>query len=497
MLSTLFLLGLGWAAVEQKAQRDFQDRWSAVKDGLPELAADLRDVESFGRVLSLAVSKEAVRPLSPARLAELRGQAAPFYRLYLLDAQAKPFMDDDQVEPPAWLASLARARKHIGGDLEVLRPLPPGYSFKVSSEPPAPANYLIFAHSIDHGRQVLLEADFSYLFGPWLKKRVGHWGLGSGVSWEVLPWEPGLHYTASDIELVAAARWTWLVPTLVPDLMSSLGPLHLVVDNAQVYQQRRRWRLSAMLAGIVLMGSLGVSLALTTRALQKREEYSQAKARFVSMVGHELRTPIAALEMYLEILRDGLVEDPAKIAHYYTVMARESGRLKNLVENLLTAGLAESGRLQFAHQTVELGALSREVVDNENRGGREVRLILPEEDLKTSGDRDALYGVWANLLLNALKYSDKDQAVELRLARQEEWAVLRVMDRGRGLPRATDYQKLFEPYVRADQETKGMGLGLALAKLVVEAHAGTITGEPASDGGSVFTVRLPGMERVK
>lgn len=463
-----------------------------LQEELPVLAQRFKDVERFGLVLCQGAGAALSLDPSVAPLRELRDQAEPFFHLYFVDREGRPQVAGDDARPPSWLIKLAVSHAPAKKNSPVLlRPLPPGYS--LAAVPSGmPVNYFAYSLPMADDGFLLLELDLGYLFGPWLRRQVARWGLDSSLQWEVLPWEPGQVVGEPRSDFSQTGGWSITMPTLLSDEVSTFGPLRIKVDNSLLLARLEAEAGSFLAAGLLVLFAFAFSLWSTTRALRKREEYSEAKSRFVSMVGHELRTPISAIEMYLEILRERLIEDPRKIEEYHAVLNRESKRLKRLVENLLTAGLAETGKLELRAVSLDLPELISEVLSRESAAaGRRVDWTAPSEPVRVKGDKDALDGVLTNLLHNAWKYSEPDSPVAVECVKGSKKVSVLVEDRGPGLPETADYETIFEPYYRAHQNSKGIGLGLALARLLTVAHEGRLTGRGRAGGGSVFTLELP------
>ena len=217
--------------------------------------------------------------------------------------------------------------------------------------------------------------------------------------------------------------------------------------------------------------------------------------RFAADAAHELRTPLTVLRGGLEVA----LRNPRSAAEYERVLRsslEEVERLGRLAEDLLLFSRATAG-LDGARTPVDLQPLVMEVAE------LGIRLAQPRDvavhvkaasPLIVVGDARALRRVMVNLVENAVKYSPTGGTVEIRLSREEPWAVLAVTDTGPGID-AADLTRVFEPFVRLDtaraRQTGGTGLGLAIAQAIVVAHAGTIAVESAPGAGSTFTVRLP------
>jgi CheY-like chemotaxis protein/anti-sigma regulatory factor (Ser/Thr protein kinase) len=218
--------------------------------------------------------------------------------------------------------------------------------------------------------------------------------------------------------------------------------------------------------------------------------------QFLAMLGHELRNPIAAVLTASEMMeRSG----PGPFARERTIVARQAGHLGRLVDDLLDVARVTSGKITLRKGPVELGALLRRVQPEWESRARELGLSVALEGAErpawVMGDPLRLEQVLTNLVGNALKYTPAEGRVVISLSKEANEARLRVTDTGIGidervLPRIFD---LFTPAERAlDRSQGGMGIGLTVAKRLVELHDGSISA--ASDGegrGSSFEVRLP------
>ena len=249
---------------------------------------------------------------------------------------------------------------------------------------------------------------------------------------------------------------------------------------------------------VVVTSTLGL-LALY-RMVAVAVGYAERQQNFVSAVTHELKTPLTAIRLYGEMLRDGLVPDESKRRQYYGVITAESERLTRLVNNVL-----ELAKLQRKKQGVTLIAgpiepVLREVVDtlepHARNEGFEIRVNVPPDLPDARFDRDALQQVLFNLIDNAIKYA-KEGAKRLILveAKQQDGGVsVAVVDHGPGVSER-HLGRVFEPFFRGEPEltrtTKGTGIGLALVRGLVGSMGGEVTVENLAGGGFKVRVTLP------
>jgi len=231
------------------------------------------------------------------------------------------------------------------------------------------------------------------------------------------------------------------------------------------------------------------------RLLNDAREAAATREEFLSVAGHELRTPLTALQLQLHTLKRRLDEGQAAgAAQVLEKMRQQFGRLSQLTEELLDVTRISSGRLALEPHEMDLGELVREVADRHRdtagRIGSEIRVDSSDE-VRGSWDRSRLDQVATNLLSNAVKFG-QGRPIDLRVERNGCGARLIVEDRGIGIS-TEDQAKIFERFERAVSRRSygGMGLGLWIARQIVDAHGGQIHVESEPGHGSRFRVELP------
>ncbi len=234
------------------------------------------------------------------------------------------------------------------------------------------------------------------------------------------------------------------------------------------------------------------------RAISELKAEERRKTQFVSDVSHELRTPLTAIKGAAETLLDGDV-DPEDQQRFLATIATEADRLSRLANDLLTLQRIEGATGELPLRRVDL----RDAVDRaaamleplmEDRG---VELEVSGHAPVVLGDRDRLQQVVANLIDNASRIVGEGGHVRVELDREAGFARLAVIDDGPGIPEA-DLPHLFDRFYRADssrtRQSGGAGLGLAIVRAIVGAHAGSIDAQNQPEGGSRFIVRLPALD---
>ena len=259
---------------------------------------------------------------------------------------------------------------------------------------------------------------------------------------------------------------------------------------------RERTLYLALFMGIIAIMFLGVFV--TIRAVIHESEVSRMKSEFVSNVSHELKTPLALIRMFGETLDEGIVTDEKKRREFYRIIRKESERLTHLINNVLDFSRmdARSKEYNFVEaDLVELVQSSLKAYKYHIRDlGFEIESELPDNMLMLKMDKDAISQVLLNLLSNAVKYSDDRKNIRVELYHDSTSALISVSDHGVGIAK-DELKKIFDKFYRVTaskgKESRGSGLGLTLAKHIIEAHKGKIEVESEVGKGSRFTIRIP------
>lgn len=241
------------------------------------------------------------------------------------------------------------------------------------------------------------------------------------------------------------------------------------------------------------------SLALAFRDMVDKVQRSrQVQRDFVANVSHELKTPLTSIQGFAQAILDGTADQPDAQKRAAQVIFDESDRLHRLVEDLLELARIDAGQLDFAREPVDLTALLHLTAEKFNLPASQKGVVLdslipPLPPL--IGDGDRLAQVFNNLLDNAIKHTPPGGRVSVRGETEAGWITLHIDDTGPGIP-TEELSRIFERFYQLDKarsggKDRGVGLGLAISREIVQAHGGRLVAQSKAGHGSRFTVHLP------
>lgn len=255
------------------------------------------------------------------------------------------------------------------------------------------------------------------------------------------------------------------------------------------------WPVGVVL-GVMLVMVFAGGAWLLVRAAAKARRDDMMKTTFLSNASHELKTPLAGIGLWTDLLREGRLATDERRARAYDVIASENARMVRLIENLLDFSRLEQGRRRYRMERVDLAAAAHDAVDVV-RGGfsrHGISMRACGEDCAATADADAVRQILLNLLGNAAKYAADDGPVEVSVRRDGAEVLVAVSDRGPGIP-VDAMEHVFERFWRADNalcaEKGGLGLGLAISHALAADMDGSLSVASRRGGGCVFALTLP------
>jgi len=291
-------------------------------------------------------------------------------------------------------------------------------------------------------------------------------------------------------------------PTTLYDWRLQVSPT-ASEELATSVQNRRLLELAMVVMSSLVMVA-GVAIILV--AAERERRTSALKSEFVANVSHELKTPLALVRMFAEMLQSGRVASEAKRQEYLDIIVNESERLTNLIENVLDFARVERGRGSYEFADGDVGAAVARAANvyryRAEREGVELAVDVAPRLPPAWIDERALQLAVINLVDNALKYAPDGKTVAVKVTPEDDAIAIRVTDRGPGVP-ADDRRRIFERFVRgsnasssaadggAPRPVRGSGIGLALVKHIAESHGGRTYVEDGEGPGATFVIVLP------
>jgi PAS domain S-box-containing protein len=239
-----------------------------------------------------------------------------------------------------------------------------------------------------------------------------------------------------------------------------------------------------------------LNIIATVRDISRFREAEELKSTFVSVVSHELKTPVALIKGYVSTLRrEDATWDRKIIQDSLQVIEEEADRLTGLIENLLDASRLQAGALSISLSDVAMDALCNRVAERfrTQTSGHTLIVEFPANFPVVMADEDRIAQVLQNLLSNAIKYSPPGSEIRISGQVRPQHIVVCVSDQGSGIA-PDDIPHVFDRFFRASdtaRKTKGAGLGLYLARAIIEAHQGRIWVDPRPGDGARICFSLP------
>jgi signal transduction histidine kinase len=290
-----------------------------------------------------------------------------------------------------------------------------------------------------------------------------------------------------------------------------------LLEYAAPYEQRREtWRVRTsfgsqtipeivsantrpqMALMIVLALVMAGGVFFVANAAAREVRVAELKSNFVASVSHDLKTPLALIQLFAETLELGRVRHAERAQEYYRIINTEARKLTRLIENILNFSRMEAGLRPYRPAPADIGALTQQVATNMssqfNQLQFKLHLDVEPELPRVDVDEDAVEQAIENLLANAMKYSGESRDIDVHVGRTNGHVCVSVKDRGIGIARR-EQKRIFRKFYRVNSGLgggpQGCGLGLAIVDHTMRGHGGFVRVDSELDRGSTFTLHFP------
>jgi len=253
---------------------------------------------------------------------------------------------------------------------------------------------------------------------------------------------------------------------------------------------------------LVLMIVLALVMAggvfFVAGAAAREVRVAELKSNFVASVSHDLKTPLALIQLFAETLELGRIRTQERAQEYYRIINTEARKLTRLIENILDFSKMEAGLRPYKMTPTDLGKLTTQVLSEMNSQFNQAHFSVQtrvEPNLPSvMVDEDAVEQAVENLLVNAIKYSGTSRTIDVHVGREKQHVCVSVIDRGIGISRR-EQKKIFRKFYRIDSGLdggpQGCGLGLAIVDHTMRGHGGFVRVDSEPDRGSTFSLHFP------
>ena len=279
------------------------------------------------------------------------------------------------------------------------------------------------------------------------------------------------------------SRETWRVRT-------SFGPQTI----PEIVSANTRPQMALMIVLALVMAG-GVFFVASAAAREVR--VAELKSNFVASVSHDLKTPLALIQLFAETLELGRVRNTERAQEYYRIINSEARKLTRLIENILNFSRMEAGLRPYRPAPMDIGALTQQVLaemnSQLNQTQFKVHLDIQTGLPRVNADEDAVEQAIENLLANAMKYSGDSRDIDVHVGRSNGHVCVSVRDHGIGISRR-EQKKIFRKFYRVDSGLggpQGCGLGLAIVDHTMRGHGGFVRVDSEPAHGSTYTLHFP------
>jgi len=293
-----------------------------------------------------------------------------------------------------------------------------------------------------------------------------------------------------------STRGSW---TRIGELLVDMGYISRESLNQAITQQILRFQQALLESNRTLEARVAERTAELEIAYQKLSELDLLKSNFVSAISHELRTPLTHIKGYIDLLLNSQGIDSIPDATLsLSIMQRSTDRLEGLIDDLIMFSSAENGKLMLLYESFDLKEATELVIARYTgqSNNRNLKIILDaqHENITIKADRNKIVWVINQFIDNAVKFSNSSATVSIHLKVIGDHALITIEDNGSGMT-ATQVDDAFQPFHQLDGKANrpygGTGIGLALARRIIEAHGSEIKVITAPGQGSSFQFKLP------
>jgi signal transduction histidine kinase len=291
-----------------------------------------------------------------------------------------------------------------------------------------------------------------------------------------------------------------------PDLTQLIAPTSSTVETWRVRTGYGGQSIPAIVAArakpqrvmmAVLAGVMALGVFFVTRAAAREMRLAELKSNFVSSVSHDLKTPLALIQLFAETLELGRLKNTERATEYYRIINSEARKLTRLINNLLDFSRIEAGLRQYRRQPTDLAIVTQRVLESLESQFRHNQFTVTSKlspPVPVLIDAEATEQALENLLSNAMKYSPENRDILVEVTRDGGFGVVRVADHGVGIPLRL-HRRIFRKFYRVQTDAgsgpQGTGLGLAIVDHVMRSHGGQVRVDSEPGLGSTFALYFP------
>jgi len=292
----------------------------------------------------------------------------------------------------------------------------------------------------------------------------------------------------------ATGKWT-----RIGEILVELGYINRESLNQAITRQIINFQKALVEANKTLEGRVSARTAELKTANRRLSELDILKTNFVSNISHELRTPLTHIKGYLDlVMAEDCIKDNSDVSLYLEIVQRSTERLENLINNLITFSMAETGQLSLIVEPFNIVETAELSVSRFTRtaAGKNITIkqSFAHETIFVDADKNKITWVLNQLIDNSIKYINNPGEISVRITTKKDRAVIDIDDNGPGINRA-QVEEAFLPFHQLDGSANriqgGTGIGLTLAKLIIEAHNSEIHVESSPSTGCRFSFQLP------